>query len=131
MNATDPRLEIAFEASLHDPAAVRNELARVTAGLARARLDPNATPQVIQALEQEVARWQVAADARKILLQAHAAIVKKANRPQVDPDMTADRALVTAAMKGANVGPVTADPPPQLGLMSDAEFRQFKAQFGF
>jgi len=45
--------------------------------------------------------------------------------------VTEDRELVAASMKGANVGKVTADPPPNLGTMSDQEFRSYKSQFGF
>jgi hypothetical protein len=132
MSTTDPRLEIAFEASLYSPAAIRAELARVIVGLDHARLNPNATPEVIQALEQQVRQWQVADQARTILRQAESAIVQKANRrANIDPDVTADRAAVVAAMKGAGAKMNGAEPPPNLGHMTDQEFRSYKASLGF
>jgi hypothetical protein len=132
MSTTDPRLEVAFEASLYSPAAIRAELARVMVGLDHARMNPNATPEVIQALEQQVRQWQVADQARTILRQAESAIIRKATaRANIDPDVTADRAMVTAAMKGSGAKMNGAEPPPNLGHMTDQEFRSYKAQFGF
>ncbi len=47
-----------------------------------------------------------------------------------DLQVTEDRAAVVAAVRGASTkAPV--EKPPNLGQMSDAEFRQYTRQFGF
>jgi hypothetical protein len=133
MHSADPRLEVAFEAQFVDPVAVRVELERANAGLARARMDPLAAPGTVQALEQRVWKLEVAFHARTILKQAEAEIVKKANaRKPVDPDLTADHAAVVAAMKGAGAKLNVAEPAPAFGHMGEAEFRRYtRENFGF
>jgi hypothetical protein len=44
---------------------------------------------------------------------------------------TEDRAMVAASMRGAGAKIDIVDPAPQLGLMSDQEFRAYKASLGF
>jgi hypothetical protein len=133
MSTTDPRLEVAFEAQFHDPVAIRVALDRATTELALARINPQATPEQVQGLERQVWQLGVARNARVILFQAQAAIVKKANRPQVDPDVTADRAAVTASMRdGARGTRIPDEPAPQFGLMSEPEFkRHTRENYGF
>ncbi len=64
-------------------------------------------------------------------LKSAVAKVRKAAETVPDADATATRAAITAAMKGASVR-VTADPPPNLGALSDAEFSAYtRKNFGF
>jgi hypothetical protein len=133
MSTADPRLEVAFEAQFHDPVAIRVALDQAKVELVRARINPQATPESIKGLEQQVWQLGVAANARVILLQAQSAIVKKANqRANIDPDLTADRAMVAAAVRGAGAKIDVAEPAPAFGYMSDAELKDYtRRNFGF
>jgi hypothetical protein len=46
-------------------------------------------------------------------------------------EVAEDRALVAASMRGSGAKMNVAEPPPNLGQMSENEFRSYKAQFGF
>jgi hypothetical protein len=54
----------------------------------------------------------------------------RAARSVPDPEATADREMVIQAMRGAG-GKITADPPPNLGRMTDKQLNDFTADFGF
>jgi hypothetical protein len=134
MSLSDPRLEVAFRAAAQGVSRpqIMAELDRVNGALQHAARNPTADPNVIPQLQRMAHELAIAFHANTILRQAEAAIIKKANsRPPIDPDLTADRALVAASMKGSS-RPVEADPPPAFGQMGDAEFRNFtRRNYGF
>lgn len=73
----------------------------------------------------------IAIQSKQILAAARGRCIEEARKsPPIDRDLTADRERVTQAIRGAG-GTVRAEPPPNLGRMSDGEFRQYKSQFGF
>jgi len=56
---------------------------------------------------------------------------QEASRPRIDEDVTADRLAVVQAIRGAS-GKFSAEPPPNLGGLSDREFQNYtRAAFGF
>jgi hypothetical protein len=95
------------------------------------KTSPFANPQQIAQLEQWGRQLQVAVYSRQILAQAQDFIIKKANmRKPVDPDLTADHALIVQSVRSAGAK-ASVDPPPNLGKMSDRELREYTSQFGF
>jgi hypothetical protein len=69
-------------------------------------------------------RANASAYVRKALDRMH----REARRPRVDPDATADRLAVVAAMKGASGKPAP-ERPPDLTRMTDGEFKRYTEQF--
>jgi hypothetical protein len=108
------------------------ELENVNAAIAHASRNPRADPSVIPTLKRRAWELGIAYNARTILKQTEAAIIKKArSRPPIDEDATADRLAVTAAMRGASAK-VSPEPPPNFGQMSDQELQRYtRENFGF
>ena len=134
MAASDHRLEVAFRAAaagVNRP-QIMAELDRVNFALQHAARNPTADPNVIPALQQAAWQLSVAFHAGTILKQAEAEIVKRANsRAPIDREITNDVAAVVASLKSASQPFDAKEPAPNLGRMSDAQFRDYKSQFGF
>jgi hypothetical protein len=71
-------------------------------------------------------------NSQQILRNLERDVVKRASEfLPIDQDATADRMAVSAAMRSASA-PVTADPPPKLGSLTDNELREYtRKNFGF
>ena len=70
-------------------------------------------------------------NSRKLLNGAWADVVKRARKvaPPIDEEMTATRAEISAAVRGASA-PIPAERPPNLGAMSTQEYRRYLATLG-
>jgi hypothetical protein len=147
--ARNPELIEAHEARYfqgHDPLTA----ARLEAGIrqeaeamAKAALSI-ANPVQRQAAERHIQDWMRRAwqaafvDPREhrakgaaIVRRAIDQIVKDAHRPRIDPDATADRLAIVAAMKGAS-GKPPPEPPVNLGRLTEGEFRKHTMErYGF
>jgi hypothetical protein len=133
MSVQDPRLEVAWQARNHDPAAIRAELTKAEAALRQMQMFPNVDPKLVADQKHWLWQLQVAANAKDIIWQAERAVIKKAHaRKPVDQDASEDRAAVVAAVRGASDAHPPADPPPNFAYMSDQELREYtRKNFGF
>jgi hypothetical protein len=148
--AQDPNLVAAWEAKYYQPpgpverARVASHIRQWGEGQAKLALQlPDARARVLaqQNIEASMRQmWKTAfpdpqehraaasAYVRKALDRMH----KEARRPRVDPDVTADRLAVVQAMRGASSSKPPPEPPPNLGRMSEGEFRRHTMEkYGF
>jgi hypothetical protein len=92
-------------------------------------------PEALRFLEQRGQHLQLMLGARGVIRSARNAILKRADevKPPYDPAATEDRELVAQSIRDAGSGrAVPAEPPPNLGKMSDSEFRKYTLEnFGF
>jgi hypothetical protein len=132
-SVTDPRLEVAIRAKAFNvtPAAAAAEHDRVSREIVRLMINPTADPRAVQSLQSYLAELQIAYHGPTILAQHNAAILAKANRPLIDAQVTEDRIAVAAAVRGASQGKMPEEPAPDLGRLSEQEFREYKRGLGF
>ena len=148
--AQDPGLQAAWEARYYQPpgpldrARIAANIQQWAEGQAKLALQlPDARARVLaqQNIEASMRQmWETAfpdpqqhraaasAYVRKALDRMH----KEARRPRIDPDVTADRLAVVQAMRGASSSKPPPEPPPNLGRMSEGEFRRHTMErYGF
>jgi hypothetical protein len=127
--AENPTLALAFDYRNVDRNAVAVELRKVEIALSQLQRDPYADPQKVASLVQYGQRLTVAYNSAAILRQAERAVIKRAQavRPPIDPDASADRALVAQSVRSA-AGKVAPDPMPNLGQLTDKQFREWGRQ---
>jgi hypothetical protein len=70
-------------------------------------------------------RASAAAYVRKAIDRMH----REARRPRIDLDATNDRLAVAQAVRGASSNKLPPEPPPNLGKMTDGEFKRYTEQF--
>ena len=78
--------------------------------------------------------WAIAADAPRIWNATIGRLKNEARnaKPPIDPEISADVHAVRHSMRSASQGKVAAEPPPNFGQMSEAEFkRHTRENFGF
>jgi hypothetical protein len=129
MAAENFTLALAFDYRNVDRNAVGIELRKVQIALAQLSRDPYANPQRVASLNAYGARLNVAYHSQQILRQAEREVIKRAQavpRP-IDAEATADKESVAAAVRSAG-GKVAVEPPPNLGQLTDRQFREWGRQ---
>ena len=146
--ARDPELAHAWEAQFYQPpdplrrAELErgimehgNQLARAAAAIQ----DPTQRALAEKNIRQELQRLYNAtfpdpakyrASATLYIRKALGRMHKAAQRAQIDPNVSEDRAAVAAAIRSAG-GTLRTEPAPALGKLSNAELNKFTEQFGF
>jgi hypothetical protein len=133
LGAQNPELAFAWDNRNADRRAADLELTRVERALTQLQQSPNARPQQIAALTEYGYKLGLILNAPKILQHASAEIVRRGKaHVNYDPDLSADRMAVAAAVRGAS-GPVDfKEPSPDYSQMDSVEGRRkVKEQFGF
>jgi hypothetical protein len=97
--------------------------------------DPRNDPRkgaALAAIERRGQQLGLMMNAPEILRRAERDIIKRANdyRP-IDPDATADRAMVAAAVRDGRGVVDLKEPAPDFASMTDAEFNAYKRKMGF
>jgi hypothetical protein len=131
--ASNPQLEIALEAVVRgvSPQQAHAELARVDALLRRLMASPTSDPKYIAELRQYGGQLQIAVGASGILKRAVDGVIAQAKKARpLDPDATADHAMVAQAVRGAS-DPHPVEPPIDWGRLSPEEFNAEKRKLGF
>jgi hypothetical protein len=130
--AHDPTIALAFDYRNVNKAAANVELAKVQVALSQLQRTPGSDPNQIAQLQDYGQRLEIAVHSASILRKASLDIIREAEKlpPPIDPDATQIRNDVAWAVKGASAKRI-ADPPPDLGKMTENEFREYKKQFGF
>jgi hypothetical protein len=112
------------------------EFKQIEALYAQAQRAPD-DPRKAEALAQMERRGQelgLMMNARTMLNNAWRDVVKRAEKvkPMLDEDATQTHLDVAAAVRGASTSKMPAEPPPNLGTMSDQELRRYtREHFGF
>jgi hypothetical protein len=129
--AKNPELVFAWGHRDVDRRAVDAELRKVESALAQLERNPSGNQQKIAALYEYGYRLGLAFNSKEIICNLSRDIVKRgsAHKP-IDPEATADRAAIAAAVRDGRGAIETKEPPPSLGKMSDDEFRKYKETLG-
>jgi hypothetical protein len=123
-------LVVAFDLRNVDRRDADAELRKVEAALNQLARNPNADQNALAALRQYGYRLGLALNSAEILRRAKADIVARAKSfKPIDPDATADRAMVAAAVRDAN-HKIEPSPPPDLANMSAQDFRDYQKSLG-
>jgi hypothetical protein len=110
-------------------AIARNDLAAAEKLYRRLLAEPDSEQKqnAIRYLQQQGAQLQAMLGARQVIRSAQNAIRKRAEKlkPPIDEQATVDRNLVYTSIRdgGAN-RQAPPEPPPQLGKLSDSEYRR-------
>jgi hypothetical protein len=124
----DPDARLAFETRNIDPKAANLDLQHVRFALKQAT-----DPKQIAELTKLAHQLDVASRSASILRQVKNQIISEAKKlqPPIDPEATADRDAVAAAVREAMSGDIP-EKPVNLGTMSDREFGEYtRKNFGF
>jgi hypothetical protein len=129
MAAERPEIALAFDLRHVDQRAASVELNRVQIALGLLQRDPLADPNRITALTQYAQQLNLARNSAAILRAARQEVIKRAERlrPPLDEAATADREAVAASVRSAG-GKVAPEPPPNLGQLTDRQFREWGRQ---
>jgi hypothetical protein len=129
LSAINPNLKAAFDLRNADRRAADLQLRKVEAALAS---DPNAPKEKVAALWQYGNRLGLALNAKEIIKRATNEVVRRAKAfKPIDPDATADREMVAAAVRDAH-HKIEPTAPPDLSELSNRELRDHvRREYGF